>query len=238
MQIKESLIERQMGMLRTVLSNIAEDQKNGKEDFIVFTNKYFGFDSDFGWNILMNAFYVFEDTELAKRDFEEFGLQGPCRNKNTGEKYLRLYGILNAMYQQLLATKNLMELFKSKLPTLMEQLQQSSCIVLRNKIASHSTNYSPDRKSKKFDVYEISRPELERENIRLLKNQECFEHYDLKKSIHDFDLIVQDVLSHILEKFIKKKFNNQGKYFEEFQKLEKLRSGAVQMGDHIIEFKE
>ena len=102
----ESIIERQIGILRTILSNIAENDKNGSEDFIEFTNRYFCFDTNFGWNILMNAFYVFEDTELAKKDFNEFGLQGACRHSNTGEKYLRLYGILNSFYQQFLALRN------------------------------------------------------------------------------------------------------------------------------------
>ena len=63
----ESIVEKQIGILRAILSDIAENDKNGSENFIGFTNKYFCFDTQFGWNILMNAFYVFEDTELAKK---------------------------------------------------------------------------------------------------------------------------------------------------------------------------
>ena len=207
--MNDSLIERQIGILRTILSDIAEKDKNGSEDFIIFTQKYFGFDTEFGWNILMNAFYVFEDTELAKHDFEIFGLQGPSRHKNTGEKYLRLYGILNSINQQFLSIINLMELFKiEEKQAYREQLKQSTCIELRNKIASHSTNYSTDRTDKNFDVYEISRAEMENENISLLKNQEFFENYDLTKSISDFNILIQGILCKILEKFLKKKFNS------------------------------
>lgn len=237
--MNDSLIERQIGILRAILSDIAEKDKNGSEDFIIFTQKYFGFDTEFGWNILMNAFYVFEDTELAKHDFKIFGLQGPSRHQNTGEKYLRLYGILNSIYQQSLAILNLMELFKlEEKQTYKEQLKQSTCIDLRNKIASHSANYSTNRTNKNFDVYEISRAEMENENICLLKNQEYFENYDLNKSIIDFNKLLQGILSKILEKFLKKKFNKQGQHYVEFQKLEKLRNGAIQLGNQIIEFKE
>ena len=237
--MKESTIEKQIVILRTILSDIAEEDKNGSEDFIEFTNKYFGFDNEFGWNILMNAFYVFEDTELSKQDFKEFGLQGPCRHKNVGEKYLRLYGILNSCYQQYLALRNLMELFKLEpREKYIEQLHESNCIKLRNKIAAHSTNYSSDRNSKKFDVYEISRSDLERGEIRLLKNQNDVEIYDINLSIKDFDEKTQIVLSGIIEKFLKKKFKNQGKYYNEFQQLEKVRNGAIVFGNHIIEFKE
>lgn len=237
--LNDSIIERQIRILQVILSDIAEKDKNGSEDFIIFIQKYFGFDTEFGWNILMNAFYVFEDTELAKHDFEIFGLQGPNRHENTGEKYLRLYGILNSISQQYLAIINLMELFKlEEKQSYKEQLKQSTCIELRNKIASHSTNYSTDRTNKNFDVYEISRAEMENENICLLKNQEYFEKYDLTRSINDFNILLHGILSKILEKFLKKKFNNQGKHYVEFQKLEKLRNGAIQLGNQIIEFKE
>lgn len=130
--MKESTIEKQIEILRTILSDIAEEDKNGSVDFIEFTNKYFGFENEFGWNILMNAFYVFEDTELSKQDFTEFGLQGPCRHNNVGEKYLRLYGILNSCYQQYLALRNLMELFKLEpREKYIAQLHESDCIKLR-----------------------------------------------------------------------------------------------------------
>ncbi len=237
--MKESLIERQIGILRTILSDLAENDKNGNDDFIEFTNKYFCFETDFGWNILMNSFYVFEDTELAKNDFKKFDLQGSSRHRNIGEKYLRLYGILNAFYQQYLALINLMELFKlDSKKTFTKELKNSECIKLRNKIAAHSTNYSTDFKNNDFDVYEISRPELERGKIRLLKNQDIFETYSLNELIDDFNNKTQEILSGILKKFIKKKFNNKGKNFEEFTKLEKLRNGAIQIGDSIIKFKK
>ncbi len=223
--MNESIIERQIGILRTIQIKISEENKNGSENLIQFTNKYFGFNTKFGWNILMNAFFIFEDTELIKKDFKEFELQGPCRHKNTGEKYLRLYGILNSMYQQFLATKNLMELFKlpHKKPYI-KQLQKSSCIELRNKIASHSSNYLNNKNSKIFNVYEISREGLENGKIRLIKNQADWEYYDLVSSINDFNNTIQEVMSKIIRKFIEKKFNNQGKYYEDFQKIEQERN--------------
>ena len=237
--MKESIIEKQIGILRTILSDLSENDKNGDEDFIEFTNRYFCFDTNFGWNILMNAFYVFEDTELAKSDFEKFGLDGPSRQKNTGEKYLRLYGILNAFYQQNLAIINLIKLFHlAPEKRIINQLKDLDCIKLRNKIAAHSTNYSEDFNNDKFDVYAISRPELERGKIRLRKNQDISETYLLNELINDFNKKVQEILSEILKKFIKKKFNNQGMKFDEFTKLEKLRNGAIQVGNSIIKFKK
>ena len=158
--------------------------------------------------------------------------------KNTGEKHLRLYGILNAFYQQNLALINLIKLFHlAPEKKIIQQLKNLDCIKLRNKIAANSTNYSTDLNNDEFDVYEIFRPELERGKIRLLKNQNVFETYLLDEIIVGFNKKVQELLSEILKKFIKKKFNNQGKYFDEFIKLEKLRNGAIVFGNTNIEFK-
>lgn len=87
-------------------------------------------------------------------------------------------------------------------------------------------------------MYEISRSDLERGEIRLLKNQNDFEIYDIYLAIKDFDVITQNVLSGIIEKFLKKKFKNQGKYYNEFQQLEIVRNGSIVIGNHIIEFKK
>ena len=183
--------------------------------------------------------YVFEDTELAKNDFKEFGIQGPSRHNNTGEKYLRVYGVLNGIYQQSLAIQNLIELFKLDNKSLIIQnIKSLECIELRNKIAAHPSNYATDSQDRKFDVYEISRPDLNREKITLLKNQEDFERYELNDLIVDFNSFIQELLSQILAKFIKKKFNNQGKYFSEFQKIEKLRNWTIEFAGEIIEFKK
>jgi hypothetical protein len=237
--MKNSLIEKQIGIFRTILGNVAESELNSDNDFILFVKEYFGFETDFGWNILMNAIYVFEDTELAKQDFEKFGIKGPSRHKNTGENYLRLYGILNAIYQQSLATINLMEIFKiNEKNTLKKELKKTQCVELRNKIASHPSNYLSTKNEKKFDVYEISRHNLENGEISLLKNQDYFENYDLNQLIKDFDIKIQYILSLILSKFLKKKFQNQGKNFIEFQNLEKIRNGAIEFGETIINFEK
>jgi cell fate (sporulation/competence/biofilm development) regulator YmcA (YheA/YmcA/DUF963 family) len=222
--MKETIIEKQIGILRSILSEIAENDLNGAENFESFTNKYFYFDNEFGWNILMNAFYVFEDTELAKENFEKFGINGPVKMSDVGEKYLRLYGILNSLYQQCLATINLIKLFKLENPKEQTQeLKNSNCIELRNKIASHPSNYIEDFKTKEVNVYEISRHNLEKGEIKLLKNQSDFENYDLNESVNEFNDRIQVILNEILKKFIKTKFDNKGIYFDRFIELEQSR---------------
>jgi hypothetical protein len=40
------------------------------------------------------------DASLAMYNFAEFSLDGPTKYEDTGERYLRLYGLLSAVYIQ------------------------------------------------------------------------------------------------------------------------------------------
>ncbi len=109
-------IEKYNDLQRKILDDFAIrwDDEKSKTTFRDSVKKYYGFEKDFGWNIILNSYYIIEDTELAKKSFKQFDLQGPTRYNDTGERYLRLYGFLNAVYQQKLAIENLMEVFKLK----------------------------------------------------------------------------------------------------------------------------
>ncbi len=134
---------------------------------------------------------------------------------------------------------NLMEVFKlTNYKKLSKELAECNLITLRNKIASHPSNYMDIQTDSehKFDVYEISRPDLQIDKITLLRNQNHFENFDLVNTIKEFDNKVEDILQLITEKIIKKIFNNQGKHYEEFIKVNLIRDGAIISGDTIITF--
>ena len=170
----ESIISNYINIQKEILSDFSKrwNAENCKTTFRDDVKKFYGFEKRFGWNIILNSYYVIDDTELAKDSFKKFGLQGPSRHLDIGERYLRLYGLLNSIYQQKLAIDNLMEIFKlSNVKELSKKLNQCDIIILRNKIGSHSTNYmlTKEDSEHKFDVYEISRPDLQFDKIKLLR---------------------------------------------------------------------
>lgn len=104
-----------------------------------------------------------------------------------------------------------MEVFKLQdKKTFSERLVKNELIILRNKIAAHPSNYKDIKQNSehKFDVNEICRPDLEIGQIKLLRNQNNFEKYDLNNSIKDFDELIEEILSQIIGKIIKKLFKN------------------------------
>lgn len=237
----KSLIEEYKDLQHEILSDFAI-RWNGdkcKTTFRDDVKKFYGFEKEFYWNIILNSYYIIEDTEMAKESFRKFDLQGPSRHTDTGERYLRLYGFFNSIYQQRLAIENLMEAFKLQdKKAFSERLVKNELLILRNKIAAHPSNYKNIKQNSehKFDVYEICRSDLEIGQIKLLRNQNNFEKYDLNNSIKDFDELIEEILSQITGKIIKKLFKNQGKHYIKYQKINLTRDGAIITGDTIIKF--
>lgn len=237
----DSIIEECISLHREILDNFARnvgqiDDKEFKEKFV----KYYGFENSFNWNVLMNSLYIFEDTELAKASFKRFMLQGPSRHEDVGERYLRLYGFLNLIYLQKNSVENLIEIFKvPNLKDIKKELNNLKLIDLRNKVASHPSNYISDRieTENKFFVYEISRYDLIADKILLLRDQEKFEEYDLDILINEFNKIIENLLNLTLTKFIKKKFKNQGEFYKKLLLIQAKIEGNIVMGDIILKVK-
>ena len=234
-------IEKYNNLQKEILGNFAIrwDGEKCKTTFRDDVKNFYGFEKEFGWNIILNSYYIIDDTELAKNSFKQFELQGPSRHKDIGERYLRLYGFLNSVYQQKLAIDNLMEVFKPpKQKEFSKRLAENELLILRNKIGAHPSNYRDVKEDSehKFDVYEISRPDLQMDKLKLLRNQNHFEEYNLTKAIEDFDKLIEEILYEMTEKIIKKLFNNQGEMFANFQRINEIKNGAIIIGKTIIRF--
>lgn len=216
-------IEKLTNLLAGILDHFASQPDKENVRFITLIKDKFGFEKEFGWNKLLNAIYILQDTELAKKSFRKFSLQGPSSDNDIGERYLRLYGILNAYCLQKDAAINLVEICKFRDKTQVKNdFDQFKIIQLRNKVA-HLAAYSSDRTDKqKIDVYELHQFKLSIGEIVLCKNQEDLEEYDLKCSLDEFDNYLVQLITEIDKKVVKKVFNSQGKFQDE---LEKILSG-------------
>lgn len=235
-------IEKYNNLQKEILHNFAIrwDGEKCKTTFRNDVKNYYGFEKEFGWNIILNSYYIIDDTELAKSSFKKFELQGPSRHQDIGERYLRLYGLLNSVYQQKLAIDNLMEVFKlPKQSEFSKKLNKNELLILRNKIGAHPSNYKHVKEDSehKFDVYEISRPDLQADRIKLLRNQNHFEDYNLPNAIKEFDKLIEEILCEITGKIIKKLFKNQGKLYDEYLRINEIKNGAIIIGETIIRFK-
>ncbi len=180
-------------------------------------------DSD--WNFICVAMDVVGDASLAIDHFLRFGLDGPTRYNDIGEKYLRLYGLLSAVYIQQEATLKLYSLMNCPNPKdIKAEFNQLEIRTLRHQLASHSVDFlaSSDEKPQAFvpvrmnlGGFSCTVTENRGDQNRTIK---------LDEAIVEHCKTVISVIDRIYEKSIMTFFRGQDKKIKEFKKkLEDLR---------------
>lgn len=177
---------------------------------------------------------ILGDASLALRDFLKFGLDGPTKYDSTGERYLRLYGVLSGAYTQQQAALKLHKLMHcSKQREFRCSANELHVRVLRHQLASHSLDYT-DFSKKSSSAFVPVRIELGGFNCTVTENRgDRTISYDLKQSISAHCEFMLDVLDAIYEKGYKSMFKaNAGKLSEYENRLKDLR--GLRDGDIII----
>lgn len=183
------------------------------------------------WSFICTALDVIGDTTLAIQNFLEYKLEGPNGTDSYGEKYLRLYGILNSTYLQQEAIYSLYKFNNVPDPKkVSERIKQLKIFEIRNKIGAHSSDYIANKgKDSAKDVVESYipiRPTLHGYYFEYLNNEKSTDpvSVDLKECISEHLILIIDLLDKIYEKAIKTIYRgNQLKLDEELNKLTELR---------------
>ena len=151
---------------------------------------------------------LIEDTQLAIKEVYDNGLSH-YNDYNYGERYLKLYGVLNAIYQQQQATIELIELFKfpPKKKT-KKELNSLKIIDLRNKVGAHTTNYLAD--NDKIDAYRLTRTTVTKwaDELMIVSSHDEIEEFDLIPLMKDFTKKIENILDDICDKGLKSLFPN------------------------------
>lgn len=146
--------------------------KDEKEDFLSHVQKCLKLNRKEDWNYILASEEILEDSNEAIANFLRFGVSGPTKYGDLGEKYLRLYGVLNATYLQQQAVYNLFKFFQcSNVKSKKKEIEGLDVVNVRHKLAAHSANYE-DKESQEMHVFVPVRMEL--------NDFECsyFNHYN------------------------------------------------------------
>ena len=166
---------------------------------------------DEDWSFLCVSMDIIEDACTAIDNFLKFGLNGPTKYEDVGEKYLRLYGILSATYIQQEALLKLYQIVNVP-PSLKkgkELVNKLSIRSLRHKLSSHGTNYF-NEDSKSVQAYVPIRFDLNNFNCTYAKNgRGNHNSVDLKEAVNEHLNTMIELLDRILEKALKTLFKGQ-----------------------------
>jgi hypothetical protein len=94
------------------------------------------------WDFLTAAMDIIDDASAAISHVQRFGLSGPTKHDDMGEKYLRLYGLLSATYIQQQSLDTIYHLMHMPSPkSLRPKFAALEIRELRHKLSSHGTDY-------------------------------------------------------------------------------------------------
>lgn len=125
-----SKIDKVVRAIRSDLSDIATNHDKDDSDLYRFV----GVETSRSYNFVLDAFYLLEDTQLAKASFRNADFQ----NTDFGTLYLFYYGLLNACYMQQQATLILCR--ELGVTDELGPIKTAEIINFRNSFSAHSPN--------------------------------------------------------------------------------------------------
>ncbi|MFZ3193294.1 MAG: hypothetical protein WA154_08820 [Moraxellaceae bacterium] len=184
------------------------------------------------WVFVCVAMDILDDASLALHNFLKFGISGPTKHDDVGEKYLRLYGLLSAAYIQQQAAIKLHHLMDC--PNQREfkrSVDKTEIRMLRHQLASHSLDCM-DSTTNSISAFVPVRIWLDDFSCTVTESRgDSSASYNLKKAVHEHCDFMLDILDATYEKTYKTIFKeNPKKKDEHSQNLGELReekSGAI-----------
>lgn len=197
---KLSTIAIYADILLGILRYTRVKERNDEEKYSIELTKNLKFEKTTDPDLFRACIDLIEDSQFAIDEFYKNGLI--TNDDNFGERYLRLYGVLNATYLQLGAILDLIRIFN--LPNQKEiksRLKSLKIIELRNKIASHTTNYKIPNTKSDSDFFKLAQSTISRwGNSLLIVSKDDYEEIDLRPNLERFTAEIERVLEEIIQK--------------------------------------
>lgn len=127
---------------RELVNEKAGKAASERESFDDYIKRSLRLNSTDDWGVLCASMDVIDDSLLGIENFLRFGIDGPTKYGDMGEKYIRLYGALNATYLQQQAVINLFKISNTDSPKSAQEKINSLLIrTIRHKIGAHAVDY-------------------------------------------------------------------------------------------------
>lgn len=214
-----TLLQKYISIFREAINSKVRGSKKAIKELLKLN-------SESDWNFLCAAMDIIDDASTAIDNVQRFGLSGATKYNETGEKYLRLYGLLSATYIQQQSVLTIYRIMNVPDPGKAKKRFDSLEIrSLRHKLSAHSTDYLNNDTGNK-EAYVPIRFDLGDTHIAYVNHTSSSYHarVNLTEAIEAHSKLMIDVLDTILEKAIKTIFKGHQKEQKEFaEKLSDLR---------------
>ncbi|MCB0539115.1 MAG: hypothetical protein KDE33_16495 [Bacteroidetes bacterium] len=205
MKVQETVIWQCEKLLRDIINQIP---MSDKKPFLETAKVYLKFSSTRDWKTLCSLLDLLNDTELAKENFEKYGISGPTKYDSQGEKHLRLYGILNTIYLQKSAIEEFIRLANHPDNAIFfKELRGLKLLELRNIVGAHTIDYLENGNK---NPHQIQRTSIDQKSIRTLDSNNNFKLYNLNELLDEYNKTASRIFFLATEKFVMTVFKNGG----------------------------
>ncbi|MBJ7556459.1 hypothetical protein [Marinomonas spartinae] len=140
--LKAKALYDHVAFFRELVNGRLAKGPKGNESFPEYVKRALKLNSEKDWKFICSGMDLIGDTSLSIDHFLRFGLEGVSRYNDVGEKYLRLYGVLNSTYIQQEAVFKLCKLCQiSEQPNFRSKLENLEIRDIRHKLGAHSVDY-------------------------------------------------------------------------------------------------
>jgi hypothetical protein len=227
--MEDSVITLCERLIRDLTNDIVQSVKAGKP-FRETIVKRLKFSNDNDWNVLCSLMDLLGDTELAKKNFLKFDLSGPTKIQDYGEQYLRLYGIVNAIYLQKSAIVSFVELVKlNDKKNIVKKIDGLRILELRHIVGAHTVNFNDNGVK---NPHQLQRGFIGDRNIRTRDAKGIFKDYNLKDLLIEYNKFTEELLIKATEKFIETVLSDNKTKREECNK--RLDAIKAQKKGHLV----
>jgi len=196
--------------------------KEGKS-FLTKTKERLRFDNDKGWKFLTSSLDTIGDSQFAIVTFINHKIEN--NNKfNTGENYLRLYGLLSAIYIQQQAILKLSDLFKTgQIDSLKKDFDNLKITFLRHCISAHPVNYDSNGTKVSF---KIDRNSLNDNGLLSIRDESNnADVYNVFEALGEYTTMTEKCLETICQKMISNCYNSAKEKCDELNnELKKIKN--------------
>lgn len=135
-------LQRHISYFRSLMVERSSREAKPEEEYSAFIKRTLKLNKPEDWKFICSAMDLIEDTCSAIDHFLRFGLNGSSRYDEIGEKYLRLYGVLNSTYLQQEATYVICKCCQvDQLKQFKEAIESLEIRDVRHKLGAHSVDY-------------------------------------------------------------------------------------------------
>ncbi|MEM6844631.1 MAG: hypothetical protein AAF632_20610 [Bacteroidota bacterium] len=218
LNFSDSITENLTKILQYFYLSVEIRKYENSEDYDRKLSRKFKLDHQYSHKIIDSCRVLLEDTELAINDFDKYGLQGPTRvSSNMGERYLRLYGILNAVNLQKSVLSQLYEVFKIEgKKRVIQELKQLPIIKLRHKAGSHAVDYIEDGIKDYFILAQMT-IEDKGERLLIVGQKSSAQTINLDYELRQFKELYHKYMHELLDKVTSKVLAKSSLVYKDFQ---------------------